>query len=839
MTQKLYDMMNWPKIEEIIYSECDNPHELLGPHKAGSQTLVQAYFPRAVKADIVFGESGETVSMELADEDGFFAALVSKKAGDMPVYHYLVTEGDGSERVHGEAYRFQPQITRQDTDKFKNGIHYTIYEKLGAHPMTLEGVRGVYFAVWAPAVMRVSVVGDFNNWDGRAHQMRRLWDSGIFELFVPDAKPGDNYKFELKTKGGLTYLKADPYGNAAQLRPESASVVASLDGFAWEDEKFLEGRKKFQTGTAPISVYEMYLGSFAESPEGVPYANYREIAAKLVPYVKEMGYTHVELMPVMEHPFDASWGYQVVGYYAPTSRYGSPEDFMYFINELHKAGIGVILDWVPAHFPRDVYGLSNFDGTCLYEHFDPRQGSHPHWGTLIYNYGRPEVSNYLIANALFWVEKYHADGIRMDAVASMLYLDYGKRDGEWVANMYGGKENLEAIELIKHLNSIMKKRNPGVLTIAEESTAFPKITGALEDGGLGFDLKWNMGYMNDYLGYIQYDPYFRSHHHGELTFSMIYAYSERFMLVFSHDEVVHGKATLLGKMPGEKEQKFANLRLTFAYMMVHPGRKLLFMGQDVGEFDEWNENRLVHWELLEVPEHKGMAALVKDLNQLYRDRPELHALDDSPEGFEWVNHISAQDCFLTFLRKGPKSDDMLLVVANFSGIEREITSGVPFHGKYKELLNSDDMKYGGTGIVNNRMKRSKETAWDDRPYSVTVKLAPLSLSVLKYIPFTAEELSKEKDRKAKEEAAAQGKTAEKTSRKSEAAKNPEPAEEDRSTKKAAKTEPEEEGGGTEKDAAKKGKTAKETSAKTKKPKGETSKKAGKTADSKKQGRKRA
>lgn len=741
MTNKLYKLMNWPKIEEIIYSESDNPHELLGPHKVGGQTLIQAYFPEATKAAIVFDETRETFQMELADEDGFFAVLIPEK--EIPKYHYVVKGGDGVTGPREEAYRYAPLITKKDTDKFKNGIHYTVYEKLGAHPTAIDGVQGTYFAVWAPSALRVSVVGDFNHWDGRVHQMRRLWDSGIFELFVPGALEGDNYKFEIKLKGGLTYLKSDPYGNAAQLRPETASVITDLYSFVWDDSDFIENRTSFQTGNVPVSVYELYLGSFVKKEIGKPYANYREIAEKLIPYIKETGYTHVELMPVMEHPFDGSWGYQVIGYYAPTARYGSPKDFMYFVNALHKAGIGVILDWVPAHFPRDVHGLSNFDGTCLYEHYDPRQGSHPHWGTLIYNYGRPQVSNYLIANALFWVEKYHVDGIRMDAVASMLYLDYGKNDGEWVPNIYGGKENLEAIEMIKHLNSVMKKRNPGVLSIAEESTAFPKITGDLKDGGLGFDLKWNMGFMNDYLDYIRYDPYFRSYHHGELTFSMIYAYSEKFMLVFSHDEVVHGKATLIGKMPGEREQKFANLRLSYAYTMCHPGKKLLFMGQDLGEFDEWNEERSVEWELLSIPEHAGIHRLVTDLNQLYRKSPELYAKDSSAEGFEWINQISANECYLTFLRKGEKKDQIFLVVANFAGVPREITTGVPMDGKYKEIFNSDDEKYGGTGVVNSRVKRSKPVEWDDRPNSVTVKLAPLSLSILRYIPLTKEELERE------------------------------------------------------------------------------------------------
>lgn len=739
MNNKIYKLMDWPKIEEVIYSECDNPHDFLGPHRVGSQTLVQAYFPGAKAAKLQLLDTMEETEMELADEDGFFALLLPGKT--ISAYRYIITYDEG-EVIRQDPYRHAPVITRQDTDKFNNGIHYTIYEKLGAHPMVLDGEEGTCFAVWAPDVMRISVVGDFNGWDGRVHQMRRLWDSGIFELFIPGAMPGANYKYELKLKSGLTYLKADPYGNAAQKRPETASVITDLTKFKWSDQNFIKNRKSFQTMNAPVSIYEMYLGSFLDPDEGEDYANYREIAPKVIEYVKKMGYTHVELMPVMEHPFDGSWGYQVIGYYAPTARYGTPEDFMFFVNELHKAGIGVILDWVPAHFPRDTYGLSNFDGTCLYEHKDPRQGYHPHWGTLIYNYGRPEVSNYLIANALFWVEKFHADGIRMDAVASMLYLDYGKNDGEWVANIYGGNENLEAIEFMKHLNSVMKKRNPGVLSIAEESTAFPLITGELDKGGLGFDLKWNMGFMNDYLNYIKYDPFFRSHHHGELTFSLVYAYSEKFILVFSHDEVVHGKATMIGKMPGEREAKFANLRLTYAYMMTHPGKKLLFMGQDLAEFDEWNENRRVEWDLADIPEHAGVAALVKDLNHLYRNHKALYELDGEPEGFEWINSISGNECYLSYLRKGSSPEDILLVVANFAGVEQDITTGVPFEGKYKEIFNTDSEKYGGTGIVNNRIIKAEDLEWDDRHQSITVKLAPLSISILQFIPYTEEELAK-------------------------------------------------------------------------------------------------
>ncbi|MBP5280944.1 MAG: 1,4-alpha-glucan branching protein GlgB [Lachnospiraceae bacterium] len=758
MDKKLYKLMNWPLIEEIVYSESSDPHRILGTQKAGNSTLVQAFFPGASEVylqwtvkekDKITGKSAVyayDAKMELADEVGFFAVLVAAKKLDS--YRFHVIYEDGTDKIVEDPYRFAPIITEDDVDRFQNGIHYEIYEKLGAHPMTIDGVDGVLFAVWAPNCMRVSIVGDFNNWDGRIHQMRRLYDSGIFEIFLPGVAIGSNYKFEIKLKSGITFLKADPYGNAAQLRPDTASVVTDLSDVRWEDAAFLKNRKSFQTGEVPMSVYEVYLGSVMERGEDESYPNYREIAPKLIDYVKKMGYTHVELMPVMEHPYDESWGYQVIGYYAPTARYGSPADFMYLINELHKAGIGVILDWVPAHFPKDEQGLSCFDGTCLYEHQDPRKGVHPHWGTLLFNYGRPEVSNYLIANALFWVEKYHADGIRMDAVASMLYLDYGRAEGEWIPNIYGGKENLEAIEMIKHLNSIMKKRNPGVLTIAEESTAFPLITGDLQEDGLGFDLKWNMGFMNDYLDYIKYDPYFRAHHHGELTFSMIYAYTEKFMLVFSHDEVVHGKSSMLGKMPGMREQKFANLRISYAYMMTHPGKKLLFMGQDLGEFDEWNEKRAVEWNLLEYPGHRGLNKLVKALNGIYKEQKALYELDDEIEGFEWINNISANECYLSYARHGKKTEDLLLVVANFSGVERQITTGVPIPGKYKEILNTDSKEFDGSNLVNAKPISSKEIEWDTRPESITVKLAPLSMSILKFVPFTKADLKRREEEKA-------------------------------------------------------------------------------------------
>lgn len=753
MNNKLYKLMNWPVIEEIIYSESDNPHGILGPHIVGNQTLVQAFFPGAQKVNLHIKDSGSVHKMEMADEDGFFAVLLAGK--NIGKYNYEVFYKDNVSKTVEDAYAFKAVISNKDMEKFEAGIHYTIYEKLGAHPAIIDGTEGVLFAVWAPNAIRVSAVGDFNNWDGRVHQMRRMGNSGIFEIFVPDANINDNYKFELKIKGGLTYLKADPYANASQLRPESASVITDISGFEWDDEEWIDNRYKRQGKDSPISVYELYLGSFAHNEEGriedgSAYLNYRELAPMVIDYVRKMGYTHVELMPVMEHPFDGSWGYQTIGYYAPTSRYGSPKDFMYFINELHKSGIGVILDWVPAHFPRDEYGLSNFDGTCLYEHLDPRQGAHPHWGTLIYNYARPQVSNYLIANALFWVEKYHADGIRMDAVASMLYLDYGKQDGEWVANIYGGNENLDAVEFIKHLNSIMHKRNPGVLTIAEESTAWPMVTGDLNNGGLGFDIKWNMGWMNDFLGYIKCDPYFRSHHHNELTFSMIYAYSENFMLVFSHDEVVHGKSSMLGKMPGDRENKFANLRLAYAYMMTHPGKKLLFMGQDIAEFDEWNENRTVLWELTKYPEHKGIQELVKALNDLYITKPALSVYDTCTDGFEWMNCIDAGKSFVSFMRKGEKKEDALLVVANFAGIPQDFKIGVPLPGKYCEILNTDNKKFGGSKrISNKKVIKTVEKVCDERPYTLKVSVPALALCIYSYAEFTIEDYEKMKNRNRK------------------------------------------------------------------------------------------
>ena len=741
MEQKLYDLMDWAGIEELVYSEASNPHAMLGPHLTEDGLLIQALVPTAAEISVKISSTGKKYPMELADEAGFFAALIPRKS--KTPYTLEVTYDNGVTEELYDPYSFAPQYREEDLKKFAAGIHYTIYEKMGAHPMTIDGVSGVYFSVWAPCAMRVSVVGDFNLWDGRRHQMRRLGegDGSVFELFIPGLYEGEIYKYEIKTRAGEPMLKADPYANYAELRPNNASIVWDIDKYKWNDKSWMAQRAKTDTKDKPMNIYEVHLGSWIRKETvkdetgqdlvGSEFYNYRELAPRLAEYVKDMGYTHVELMPVMEHPLDESWGYQVTGYYAPTSRYGAPEDFMYFMDYMHGQGIGVILDWVPAHFPRDAYGMAVFDGTCVYEHMDPRKGSHPHWGTLIYNYGRPGVSNFLIANALFWADKYHADGIRMDAVASMLYLDYGKNDGEWVSNIYGGNENLEAMEFLKHLNSVFKGRKDGTVIIAEESTAWPMITGDPKEGGLGFNYKWNMGWMNDFTNYMRCDPLFRKNNYGELTFSMLYAYSEDFVLVFSHDEVVHGKGSMIGKMPGETlEKKAENLRAAYAFMMGHPGKKLLFMGQEYAQTAEWNEGASLEWELLEYPVHKNMQDYVKALNRLYREHPALYEMDYDPDGFEWINCSYQNESMIIFLRKSRKSEETLLFICNFDNMEHEkFRVGVPFHGKYKEIFNTDAKDFGGEGRVNGRVKTSRKLEWDEKDDSIEVYIPPMSVSI--------------------------------------------------------------------------------------------------------------
>ena len=742
MDQVLYDLMDWAGIEEIVYSEAANPERLLGAHEVEEGLLIQVFMPHAVAVAAKVGN--ESYPMELQDEAGYYAVLLHGKK--MSKYLLEITYDNGTTEELQDPYAFPSQFTDAELKKFDAGIYYDVYRKMGAHPMTIDGVSGVYFAVWAPCAMRVSVVGDFNMWDGRRHQMKRLGDSGVFELFMPGLEVGALYKYEIKNHHGEPMLKSDPYGNYSELRPDNASIVWDLEQFSWNDEIWMKNRELEAAKDKPLSIYELHLGSWmrhelkmdedGEPVIGSEFYNYREIAPKLAEYVKKLGYTHVELMPVMEHPLDESWGYQVTGYYAPTSRYGTPDDFMYFMNYMHEQGIGVILDWVPAHFPRDAHGLACFDGSCVYEHQDPRQGAHPHWGTLIYNYGRPQVTNFLIANALFWAKQYHADGIRMDAVASMLYLDYGKNDGEWVANIYGGHENLEAVEFLKHLNSIFKKEIKGGLLIAEESTAWPQITGSVKENGLGFDYKWNMGWMNDFTGYMQCDPYFRNQHYGELTFSMFYAYSEDFVLVFSHDEVVHGKSSMLCKMPGETyEEKAANLRTAYGFMYGHPGKKLLFMGQEFAQISEWNENEELPWNILEYPLHKNMQDYVTALNELYRTHPAMYQKDFEQEGFEWINCTSAADNIVVFTRKTDKPEETLLFVCNFAPVLHEkYQIGLPFAGRYKEIFNSDAKQFGGSGKGNSRVRAAKKEEYDGRDYSMQITVPPMSMIVFSCEP---------------------------------------------------------------------------------------------------------
>lgn len=622
------------------------------------------------------------------------------------------------------------EFTQLDQYLFGQGTHYEIYKKLGAHPTSVKRKKGVYFAVWAPNAKSVSVVGEFNDWDTEANPMQKAGEIGVYEVFVPGAKEGQLYKFYIEGAHGEELYKADPYANAAELRPGTASRITNITDYKWTDDKWMKQRVNFDEKVQPVSIYEVHLGSWLkhspteENKEG--FYTYREVAPRLAEYVKEMGYTHVELMGIAEHPFDGSWGYQVTGYYAPTSRYGTPQDFKYLVDYLHRQKIGVILDWVPAHFPKDAHGLANFDGTAVYEHEDPRQGEHPDWGTKIYNYGRPEVKNFLIANALFWVEECHVDGLRVDAVASMLYLDYGKKDGEWVANKYGENKNLEAIEFFKHLNTVVLGRNHGTMMIAEESTAWPKVTGKAEEDGLGFSLKWNMGWMNDFLEYMKLDPYFRKFNHNKMTFSMVYAYSEKYILVLSHDEVVHLKCSMLSKMPGELDEKFKNLKAGYAFMFCHPGKKLLFMGQDFGQLREWSEERELDWFLLGEDGHRNLKSFVKDLLHIYKKYPALYAGDNDPEGFEWINANDGDRSIFSFVRNSPTKRNNILVVCNFTPVARpDYRVGVPKKKNYKLILDEN-------GMAEPKIFKAEKKECDNRPFSFAYPLPAYGIAIFLY-----------------------------------------------------------------------------------------------------------
>ena len=627
------------------------------------------------------------------------------------------------------------EIGELDQYLFGQGNHYEIYEKMGAHKVTYKGKEGVYFAVWAPNARRVAVVGDFNGWDFEADYMERQEPVGIYTCFVPGVKEGDLYKFCIETQQGKRIFKADPFANYAELRPGTASRVTDISNLKWTDSAWMTKRETWDHKKNPMSIYEVHLGSWMRHPgrEDEGFYTYREFADAIVKYVKDMGYTHVELMGMAEHPFDGSWGYQVTGYYAPTSRYGTPEDFAYMINELHRNNIGVILDWVPAHFPRDAHGLAEFDGTPTFEYADPRKGEHPDWGTKIFDYGKPEVKNFLIANALFWIEHYHVDGLRVDAVASMLYLDYGKQDGQWVANKYGGNENLEAIEFFKHLNSVVLGRNKGAVMIAEESTAWPKVTGAPEDDGLGFSLKWNMGWMHDFTEYMKLDPYFRKNAHHMMTFASSYAYSENYILVLSHDEVVHLKCSMLNKMPGLGFDKYANLKAGYAFMTGHPGKKLLFMGQEFAQLREWSEERELDWFLLAEPEHQAIQNWYRDLLHLYKKNKALYEMDCDPEGFEWINADDIFRSIYSFERHSKDNKKNLLFVCNFTPMERpDYRVGVTRRKQLKLVLNSDEKKYGGSGAERPLIYKPVKQECDGQKYSIAYPLPAYGVAVFEF-----------------------------------------------------------------------------------------------------------
>ncbi len=619
---------------------------------------------------------------------------------------------------------------------FGQATHYEIYRKMGAHPAVEDGKKGVWFTVWAPNARSVSVTGTFDDWDQEAHPMRKVAEMGIYELFVPGAKKGDLYKYCIRTRDGREIYKADPYAFYAEKRPGTASCVTSIDGYKWGDAAWMEKRQEFSPQTSPMAIYEVHPGSWKkhpwteENPEG--FYNYKQLAKSLAEYVKDMGYTHVELMGIAEHPFDGSWGYQVTGYYAPTSRYGTPLEFKYLVDYLHKKNIGVILDWVPAHFPKDAHGLAEFDGEAVYEHADPRQGEHPDWGTKIFNYGRPEVKNFLLANALYWVEEFHVDGLRVDAVASMLYLDYGRQEGQWLPNKYGGKENLEAIEFFKHLNSLVTGRNKGVMMIAEESTAWPKVTGDVHDGGLGFTLKWNMGWMHDFLEYMKLDPYFRKYNHNKMTFAMTYAFSENYILVLSHDEVVHLKCSMINKMPGLGGDKFENLKVGYSFMIGHPGKKLLFMGQDIGQYREWSEERELDWYLLQEKDNEHLQAYVRDLLAMYRKYPALGCNDTGYEGFSWINANDGDRSIFSFVRWSPTGRNNLLFVCNFTPVARpDYRVGVPKRKQYRLILDSRNLKYGGDHEVPE-VYRALKRECDGQTYSIGYDLPAYGVAVFRF-----------------------------------------------------------------------------------------------------------
>jgi 1,4-alpha-glucan branching enzyme len=720
----------------VVEARHGQPFDLLGPHfeEAGRERklVVRAYQPDARRLVVLDDDGAALAEGRQVERPGFFEADLGSY-DPARLYRLRFETHQGRTFEIYDAYQFGPILTDFDLHLFKEGTHYRLWEKLGAHLTTARGVSGVHFAVWAPNAKRVSVVGDFNNWDGRRHPMRKHEGIGVWELFIPGLVHGETYKYELRLANGANALKVDPFAFQVEVPPKTAGRVHSLDEYRWRDEPWMERRRTWDFLSEPMSVYEMHFGSWRRAAENRHRSlSYREMATQLATYLKELGFTHVELMPLTEHPFYPSWGYQTVNFFAPSGRYGSPDDLRFFIDAMHAEGIGVILDWVPAHFPADAYALAQFDGTCLFEHADPRQGRHPDWNTLVFNYGRTEIRNFLHASALFWLEQYHFDGLRVDAVASMLYLDYSRKPGQWIPNRYGGRENLEAVEFLKNLNTLVHREHPGVVTIAEESTAWPGVSRPTHLGGLGFNLKWNMGWMHDTLEYFSKNPVHRKYHSNMLTFSMLYAYTENFALALSHDEVVHGKGSLLNKMPGDVWQKRANLRALLAFMYAHPGKKLLFMGVEIGQWKEWNHDSSLDWDLLKFPEHRGIQRLLSELNRLYRTEPSLYQRDFDPEGFRWIDCNDVDRSVYSFLRFAADRSDFIAVVANLTPVPRSnYRIGVPEAGTYAEVLNSDGAAYGGSNMGNKGQVSAEPVPWQGFPCSMQLTLPPLAVIMLK------------------------------------------------------------------------------------------------------------
>jgi 1,4-alpha-glucan branching enzyme len=705
----------------LQHGEAHDPFGILGRYPDGDKTLVRAFMPSAEEVEL----DGIGLMQRLPQTDIFEIRLDAPQTQALPRHYRLnwIEKVDGQRHSVISPYSFDPLLSDLDLHLFSEGRHHHAYRLLGAHLMEVDGILGCRFAVWAPAVRRASVVGDFNGWNGLRHPMRNRGGSGVWELFIPGLHADDLYKFEFSSRTGQRILKADPYGRAMNLRPDTASRIAAPTAFEWQDQAWLQQRAQWQWMHQPMSIYEVHPGSWRRAAQG-GFLNFRDLADQLVPYVTDLGYTHIELLPVMEHPLDESWGYQVSGYFAPSARFGSGDDLRYLIDRCHRAGIGVLLDWVPGHFPKDDFALARFTGDPVYEHADPRRGEHRDWGTLIFDYGRREVANFLLANAVYWLEEFHFDGLRVDAVASMLYLDYSRDDGDWLPNQYGGRENLDAIEFLRHVNSVLHARFPGALTIAEESTAWPMVSRPTWMGGLGFSMKWNMGWMNDTLWYMEREPVHRRYHHDKLTFSQMYTYTENFVLPLSHDEVVHGKRSLLDKMPNDLWQKFANLRLLYAWQYAHPGKKLLFMGGELAQWHEWRAGEAIDWPLLEHANHQGVYALIRDLNRLYRDLPALHRHDFEHQGFEWIDCHDADHSILSMIRHG--EGQALVCLFNFTPVPREgYRVGLPGEGTYREVLNTDAALYGGSNLGNAGRVTAEAVTWRERPYSAAVNLPPL------------------------------------------------------------------------------------------------------------------